>query len=102
MPWTLATPDPAFLWATRGHGCLAAKASITLAEKIIVAPALTVMATPRASVISSLVAPFLIAASVWYVMQPSHCLVTATANAINSRVLASSFPVFAPASLISR
>jgi hypothetical protein len=52
--------------------------------------------------ISSRVAPCFAAAPVCTAMQPSHCLVTATASAISSRVFASSFPVLLPASLRSR
>src|ERR1700681_1801977 len=61
------------------------------------APAVTLTATPSASAISSFVAPSLWAASVWTVIQPSQRRVIATAIAINSRVFASSWPVFCPA-----
>jgi hypothetical protein len=51
---------------------------------------LTVIAAPRASTISSCVAPALMAAEVWMVMHPSQRKFTAAANAINSRIFFSS------------
>src|SRR5882762_1382710 len=75
----------------------ASKASSVRIEYTSAAPALMETATPRASAISSLPAPCLRAAAVWTAMQPSHRKLTATASAINSRVLAPRRPVFSPA-----
>src|SRR3546814_188492 len=56
------------------------------------------MAVPRASVSSASVTPALRAASACWAMQLSHRVVTATASAISSFVLASSVPLpFCPA-----
>ena len=74
----------------------------TRAENTSVALAFTAIATPSASVIAFRVAPCVRAASVWIVMQLSHCRVTATARAISSRVLAPGRAFASPASLSSR
>src|SRR5207249_3362488 len=67
---------------------LAAYAFRTRAAYTSAAPALTAIATPSASTISSFVAPCLIAAAMWILMHPSHWRVTATASAISSLVFA--------------
>lgn len=51
------------------------------------------MAVPSASLSSASVTPAARAALAWAAMQPSQRVVTATASAISSRVLASSAPV---------
>jgi len=61
--------------------------SITPDEKINAAAAFIATATLNASTISSRVAPCLIAASVWVIIQPPHYLVTATSRAISSLFL---------------
>src|SRR5258707_7714035 len=73
----------------RDQPIFASNASTVRAEYTIAAPALTIIATASASTTSSLVAPALIAASVWALMHPSQRSVIATPSAISSRVFAS-------------